>query len=188
MIAGPLFQAKLHLLQWISKLPTSFETHWVKQYQVIFTDLVGIVNATVHKTKPIFTDLGNGKLSSFLTPSYDMWEVRLGPGVKMKIKVYSCVVVSCVRRKYRTVYGSTMKSLFAMYMHHLEILHIHDDVIKWKHFPRYWPCVRGIHRSPVNSPHKGQWRGALVFSLICALNKLSKQSSGWWFEITSRPL
>ena len=46
--------------------------------------------------------------------------------------------------------------------------HMHDDVIKWKHFPRYWPCVRGIHRSPVNSPHKGQWRGALIFSLICA--------------------
>ena len=31
----------------------------------------------------------------------------------------------------------------------------------------YWPFVRGIHRSPVNSPHKGQWRGALMFSLIC---------------------
>ena len=27
--------------------------------------------------------------------------------------------------------------------------------------------MRGIHRSPVNSPHKGQWRGALTFSLIC---------------------
>ena len=44
----------------------------------------------------------------------------------------------------------------------------HDDAIKWKHFLRYWPFVRGIHRSPVNSPHKGQWRGALLFSLICA--------------------
>ena len=43
----------------------------------------------------------------------------------------------------------------------------HDDVIKWKHFPRYWPFVRGIHRSPVNPSHKGQWRGALMFSLIC---------------------
>ena len=50
---------------------------------------------------------------------------------------------------------------------------IHDDVIKWKHFPRYWPVVRGIHRPPVNSPHKGQWRGALMFSLICA------QINGW---------
>ena len=44
----------------------------------------------------------------------------------------------------------------------------HDDVIKWIHFPRYRPFVRGIHRSPVNSPHKGQGRGALMFSLICA--------------------
>ena len=45
---------------------------------------------------------------------------------------------------------------------------LHDDVIKWTHFQHYWPFVRGIHRSPVDSPHKGQWRGALMFSLICA--------------------
>ena len=31
------------------------------------------------------------------------------------------------------------------------------------HFPRYCPFVRGIHRSPVDFPHKGQWRGALIF-------------------------
>ena len=38
----------------------------------------------------------------------------------------------------------------------------HDDVIKWKHFPRYWSFVRGI------IPHtKGLWRGAFMFSLIC---------------------
>ena len=49
----------------------------------------------------------------------------------------------------------------------------HDDVIKWKHFPRHWPLARGIHRSPVNSPHKGQWRGALMFSLIFA------RMNGW---------
>ena len=46
--------------------------------------------------------------------------------------------------------------------------HKFHDVIKWKHFPRYWPFVWGTHRSPVNSPHKGQWRGVLMFSLICA--------------------
>ena len=40
-------------------------------------------------------------------------------------------------------------------------------MIKWKHFPRYWPFVREIQRSPVNSPHKGQWRGSLMFSLMC---------------------
>ena len=31
---------------------------------------------------------------------------------------------------------------------------------------RYWPFVQGIHWSPVDSPHKGQWCGALMFSLI----------------------
>ena len=62
---------------------------------------------------------------------------------------------------------------------------IHDDVIIWKHFPRYWPFGRGgIHRSPVNSPHKGQWCRALMCSLICALNK----SWGWWFETPSHSL
>ena len=42
----------------------------------------------------------------------------------------------------------------------------HDGVMKWKHFPRYWPFVWGIHRPPVNSPHKGQWRGASSL-LVC---------------------
>ena len=28
---------------------------------------------------------------------------------------------------------------------------LHDDVIKWKHFPRNWPFLRGIHRSHYNA-------------------------------------
>ena len=64
----------------------------------------------------------------------------------------------------------------------------HDDVINWKHFLGYLPFVRGIPRSPVNSPHKGQWRRALMFSLIWVwINRLSKQSWGWWFETLSCP-
>ena len=42
----------------------------------------------------------------------------------------------------------------------------------WRHqietFSALLAICAGIHRSPVNSPHKGQWRGALMFSLICA--------------------
>ena len=45
----------------------------------------------------------------------------------------------------------------------------HDDVIKWKHFPRYWPFVRGIHRSgPGEFPSQRPVSGALMFPLICA--------------------
>ena len=41
----------------------------------------------------------------------------------------------------------------------------------WRHqmetFSALLAICAGIHRSPVNSPHKGQWRVALMFSLIC---------------------
>ena len=52
-------------------------------------------------------------------------------------------------------------------------LKYHDDVIKWKHFARNLAFVRGIHRWPVDSSHKGQWRWALMFSLIC------EWTNGW---------
>ena len=42
----------------------------------------------------------------------------------------------------------------------------HDDVIKWKQFPRHWPFVRGIHLSPVDSPNKGPVMRALIISLM----------------------
>ena len=58
----------------------------------------------------------------------------------------------------------------------------------WNH--QHWSHVIFADESrfsPSNSPHKGHWRGALMFSLTCALNKpLSKQSWGWWFETPSR--
>ena len=62
----------------------------------------------------------------------------------------------------------TRKNVYAPFNWVWTTRHLHDDVIKWKHFPLYWPFVRGIHQSPANSPHKGQWRGALMFYLICA--------------------
>ena len=64
----------------------------------------------------------------------------------------------------------------------------HNDIIKWKRFPRYWPFVQGIHQSPVNSPRKGQWCRALMFSFLCLIKWLSKQLWGWWFEMQSCPL
>ena len=51
-----------------------------------------------------------------------------------------------------------------------------DDVIKWKHFPRYWPFTWGIHRSP----------RSFDVSFDLRLNKRSsKQLWGWWFEMPS---
>ena len=58
--------------------------------------------------------------------------------------------------------------LYCSYFLKFKFVGKHDDIIKWKRFPRYWPFVQGIHQSPVNSPCKGQWCRALMFSLICA--------------------
>ena len=52
----------------------------------------------------------------------------------------------------------------------------YDGVIKWKHFPRYWPFVRGI---PLTKASNAEF--------WCFLKRSSKQSWGWWFETTSRP-
>ena len=50
----------------------------------------------------------------------------------------------------------------------------HDDVIKWKYFPRYWPFMRGIHQSSVNSPHK--WPVKRIFCVFFDL-RLNKRLS-----------
>ena len=59
----------------------------------------------------------------------------------------------------------------------------HDDVIKWKHFPCYWPFVRGIHLSqtPVT-------RSFDVFFDLRLNKQLSKQSRRRWFETPLRSL
>ena len=69
--------------------------------------------------------------------------------------------------------ASNTENVSIWWRHHVpcpweHALMLYGDVIEWKHFPSYWLFVRGIHRSPVNSPHKGQWRGTLMFSLTCA--------------------
>ena len=83
--------------------------------------------------------------------------------------------LKCIINYQRHVYVMMAQSLlcvsatydYSVSMYQGPISHRHDDVTKWKHFPCNWPFVRGIHFSPVNSPHNGQWRGAPMFSLIC---------------------
>ena len=61
----------------------------------------------------------------------------------------------------------------------------HYDVIEWKHFPLYWPFVRGIHRWTGEFPTQ---RSFDVFFDLGLNKRLSKQSWGWWFETPSGPL
>ena len=62
----------------------------------------------------------------------------------------------------------------------------HDDVIKWKHFPRCWSLVRGFPRwFPRQRPVT---RIFDVFFDLLLHKRLGKQSWHWWFETPSRPL
>ena len=57
---------------------------------------------------------------------------------------------------------------------------VHDDVIKWKHFPRYWPFGRGISGEfPAQRPVT---RSFDVFFDLRPNKRLSKHWWGWWFE------
>ena len=80
---------------------------------------------------------------------------------------YSCHVIMSDRVVY--VYGIGAWINYYIQVKRRDVISLprpqfngHDDVIKWEHFSRYWPFKRGIHRWLVNSPHKGQWRGALM--------------------------
>ena len=92
-----------------------------------------------------------------------LYSLRL---VTLKRKCYfdEIFVTGCTRSNF----DNSPCGQWQRFRQHDIVVLVHDDVIKWTHFPRYWPFVRGIHQSPVNSPHKGQWRGALMFSLACA--------------------
>ena len=64
---------------------------------------------------------------------------------------------------------------------------VHCDVIKWKHFPRYWPFVQGIVTGEFPAQRPVTRSFDVFFDLH--LNKwLSQQRWGWWFETSSCPL
>ena len=86
-----------------------------------------------------------------------LWGVFFG-GLVLSCFVWFCFVDTTMPASEKITRAITPYYLLSLY----------DYLIKWKHFPRYYPFLPGIQRSPVNSPHKGHWRGALIFSLICA--------------------
>ena len=61
----------------------------------------------------------------------------------------------------------------------------HDEVMKWKYFPRYWPLC-GEFAGPLWIPaHRPVTQSFNAFLDLCLNKRLSKQSRGWWFETPS---
>ena len=85
----------------------------------------------------------------------------------------------------RRIYG---KLVIRMQWNLARKLSVHDDVIKWKHIPRNWPFVRGIHRSQW-IPHTRPVTQSFDVFFDLRLNKrLSRQPWGWWSETPSSSL
>ena len=138
----------------------------------------------LHMTcRPFYLYNGNsytGKMTPFywISPQYDIPNNGLVTCPIGLIKIfkfvkyeghYSDVRISSTESQTSKPHDCWLNRLFRRIPKKTTKLRVtHHAVIKWKQFPRYWPFVRGIYRSPVNSPHKGQWRGASMFSLICA--------------------
>ena len=92
---------------------------------------------------------------------------------------YVCVLI--LRRQHHVFSSRNLMQRWNLFQ---------DDFIKRKHYPRYWPFVRRIHRSRANSPHKERpvtWSFDVFFDL-CLNKQLNTQSWGLWFEIPSHPL
>ena len=66
----------------------------------------------------------------------------------------------------------------------------HDNVIKWKHFPRHGPFARGIHRSVTGEfpSQKPVTQSYDIFLDLRLKKRLSNQSKLRWFETPSRSL
>ena len=105
-----------------------------------------------------------GWISNFITHfighmiAYPCWN-SIDPFINLgEIDRYLTTTKHNKARTVNIIYG-----MYFMSMRNLIVTGFHDQM---ETFPRYWPFVRGIHRLSVNSPHKCQWRGALMFSLI----------------------
>ena len=110
--------------------------------------------------------------------------------VKQMLGVHGFVVLYFVAVLY-SVYSIDPLLMHLSYVF-LASTHRHD-VIKWRHFPRYWPFVRGIQRSliiPITKTSDAElwcFHWSLMFSW--RLNKeLSKKSRRRWYETPSRSL
>ena len=127
-----------------------------------------------HKIKKVLTRLKKYQFFAHSSPMLYTW-------FNYEITIYTLVKLGMIDLSEEILIGNTARLCYnpfnedqccgtcgAFYTGHPGKDGPHDDVIKWTLFPCYWPFVRELHQSPVNSTHKGQWRGASMFSLIWA--------------------
>ena len=119
-------------------------------------------------------------LIGWISPENVQCEDVIGRGSLMRCVLSLWIQVGVCAIGHAALVAITGTTILVAYFmsNHATDLKIHYEVNRWQHFPRYLTFVMGIHWSPVDSPHKGQWRGTLMFSLICARTNGSASNRG----------
>ena len=73
----------------------------------------------------------------------DMWKMRDDVQLLSNVMVDSLIYTTATKQNISNKKRNFPKLKMQLISH---IHSKHDGVIKWKHFPHYWPFVRGIHR------------------------------------------
>ena len=136
---------------------TPLLTHWSYIFLAL-THRYDIFSAVILSQYSVEDDLCTSILKSYVTENSFSFPMRIGKSGRGPIQY----LIRCLIKASGPLFTKILSYGYRDYHYKPEP---HDDIIKWKHFPRCWPFVMG--RWPVNSPHKGQWLGALMFSLIC---------------------
>ena len=140
---------------------------WVKKYRYPQTDsLASVKSASIYTTPYVLNIrwselMPNGNSYRIIPP----WILQNGP--------YSLYEIYQVVLPHITLYFLYLRYNCKCTVNCKQV-HcggIHSSWWRHFHFPRYWPFVRGTHRSPVDSLNNCQWSGALMFSSICAWTK-----------------
>ena len=152
--------------KYILYLNCAFKTRWIGVHLLHFFNAYKYKSIPYDENMPLFP---HHKSVYFIIWYYD--SILHNPSYPAILASYNLPLPDNEKRFSCELFLIIQFVLVLQRCRYFDILHFrtwYEDAIKWKHFPHYWPFVRGFHRSPVNSPHKGQRRGALMFSFICA--------------------
>ena len=116
--------------------------------------------------------------------------------IRAKIYASGSCIVKCIRNRYTMRRTARQKLPIITQSNNQNIIWSANSIAQlhysqmqtknawWRHqmetSSALLAFVRGIHRWPVKTPHKAQWQGALIFSLICAWTNgwVNNQSAG----------
>ena len=106
------------------------------------------------------------KIHIFSSIKYNAWWPRYWWPIKpFLVSMFS--FVNKTNYDFKLAYNSSTTRRNFISCDSITQIQLYDNIIKWNHFPRYWPFVWGIQQFPAKFLHKDQWRRALMFSLIC---------------------